>query len=49
MVIFQLYGGMGNQMYQYSINRYIAHELNTEFKLTLMREFIPQNSDSMAI
>lgn len=48
MVIAQLDGGLGNQIDQYSVGRYIAYKLNTEFKITLMREFIPQHSDSIA-
>jgi len=47
VVIAQLDGGLGNQIDQYSVGRYIAYKLNTEFKITLMREFIPQHSDSI--
>lgn len=35
MVIVNLNGGLGNQLYQYAVGRFIAHKLNTELKLDL--------------
>ena len=35
MVIVQLSGGLGNQLFQYAIGRHFAHMLNTELKLDL--------------
>lgn len=35
MVIVNLGGGLGNQLFQYAAGRYIAHKLNTEIKLDL--------------
>lgn len=35
MVIMHIMGGLGNQLFQYAFGRYVAHKLNTEFKLDL--------------
>ena len=35
MVIVCIFGGLGNQLFQYAFGRYIAHKLNTEFKLDI--------------
>lgn len=35
MVIVQLSGGLGNQMFQYAVGRCVAYKLNTELKLDL--------------
>ncbi len=32
MVIMSIYGGLGNQMFQYALGRHLSHRLNTEFK-----------------
>jgi hypothetical protein len=34
-LIVHLKGGLGNQMYQYAMGRYLSHRLNTPFKLDL--------------
>jgi len=35
MIIIQLYGGLGNQMFQYAAGRSLAYSLNTELKLDI--------------
>ena len=35
MIIMQLSGGLGNQLFQYAFGRYIANKLNTELKLDI--------------
>ena len=35
MVIVNLSGGLGNQLFQYAVGRFLAHKLNTELKLDL--------------
>lgn len=48
MVIAQLDGGLANQIDQYSVGRCMAYKLNTEFKITLMRDYLPQHGNSIA-
>lgn len=46
MVIINLSGGLGNQLFQYAAGKGIAHKLNTEFKLDLTSakiSFKPKN------
>ena len=37
MVIVELSGGLGNQLYQYAFGRFVAHKLNSELKLDLSK------------
>lgn len=37
MVIIELSGGLGNQLFQYAFGRFLAYKLNTELKLDLSR------------
>jgi len=36
MIIVQLFGGLGNQMFQYAAGRSLAHRLNTQLKLDIL-------------
>jgi len=33
MIIVSIFGGLGNQMFQYALGRHLSHKLNTEFKM----------------
>ncbi len=35
MIITELTGGLGNQLFQYSLGRFLAHKYNAELKLDL--------------
>lgn len=43
MVIVHLSGGLGNQLFQYAVGRFLAHKLNTELKLDLSSAKISLN------
>ena len=43
MVIVELNGGLGNQLYQYAFGMRLARKLNTELKLTFRASFIPRD------
>ena len=48
MVIVQLSGGLGNQLFQYAVGRCVAYKLNTELKLDLTHakiSFKPKNHE----
>jgi Glycosyl transferase family 11 len=49
MIITELHGGLGNQLFQYASSKGIAHSNNTELKLDLVRfmhKTLPSNSSS---
>jgi len=48
MILIQLNGGLGNQMFQYAIGRCLAHSLNTELKLDTS-QFQPDNLRNYAL
>ena len=43
MVIVELSGGLGNQLFQYAFARFLAYKLNTELKLDLSHAKISLN------